>query len=631
MRAHTQHTAETALPAFLISFFFLISLIILLPSALAQDPAAKLLRPQANEIERSNTAAPADAMEDERRAFAISLVISLADETRSYSDLALRPRVLAHSADTLWKVDNTTARALFRRAWEAAEQGDAQDLTVKTKDNPPPMVVGLRRLSGRDLRAEVLSLVARRDRTLAEEFFTKLKKETEREIEDSKSGRQSRDGWSTTEAVTKRLLVAGKLLDDGQVETALEFAAPALDQVNVNSIRFLSALRIKSPQLGDQRFALLLARAQFDPSSDANTVSGLSSYAFSPGFYVTFSADGGSRWTQGDSDVSAPNLSPDLVNRFFEVAGAILRRPLLPPDQDFTSAGLTGKRKVIMRLLPLFDQHAPETAAALRAQLTAMGGDPKTADNPLLTDGLQPEETGGKLVEAMLGRVDRAKTSAERDSIYADAAVSLASQGDLRAKDVSDKIAESSVRDEVRQFVDFEFVQNSIRKKDAEEAFRLAKTGQLSHTQRAWAYTQAGGLLTNSQPPRSVELLEAAMDEAQRIDSNVADRTVILIGLAKQFLTVDHVRAWEIMGEVVKAANSTELFTGENSQISSFMSTNNAVKLVRIGGPDFNLSGLFKLLTQDDFYRSIDLAKSFKNLGPRATATLAISRAVLDK
>src|ERR1041384_4075180 len=220
MRAHTHHTAETALPAFLISFFFLVSLIIPLPSALAQDPAAKLLRPQANEIERSNTAAPADAMEDERRAFAISLVISLADETRNYSDLALRPRVLARRADTLWKVDNTTARALLRRAWEAAEQGDAQDLTVKTKDNPPPLVVGLRRLSGRDLRAEVLSLVARRDRTLAEEFFTKLKKETEREIEDSKSGRQSRDGWSTSEAVTKRLLVAGKLLDDGQVEAA---------------------------------------------------------------------------------------------------------------------------------------------------------------------------------------------------------------------------------------------------------------------------------------------------------------------------------------------------------------------------------------------------------------------------
>jgi len=297
-------------------------------STLAQTIAEKKLHAKASEKETSKVS-EADPVEGERRAFAISLVISIANEARSYSDLALRPRVLARSADVLWNADNTTARALFRRAWEAAEKGDAEDVTVKTKDNPPPMVIALRRASGRDLRSEVLSLAARRDRALGEEFFAKLKNENERELEDSKSKRQSSDSWSTSEAASKRLQVAGKLLDDGQVERALEFAAPALDQVNAKSIGFLSALRAKSSEAADQRFALFLARAQFDPSSDANTVSGLSSYAFTPGFYVTFNADGGSRWSQGDSiNVSAPNLPPALVNRFFEVAGAILLRPL---------------------------------------------------------------------------------------------------------------------------------------------------------------------------------------------------------------------------------------------------------------------------------------------------------------
>jgi hypothetical protein len=237
-----------------------LSCLLVLPlPTLAQTTAEKKLQAKASEKETSRISA-ADPLEDERRAFAISLVISIADEARSYSDLALRPRVLARSADALWNADNTTAQALFRRAWEAAEKGDAEDVTVKTKDNPPPMVIALRRASGQDLRSEVLSLAARRDQALGEEFFTKLKNENEREIEDPKSMRRSSDSWSTSEAASKRLQVAGKLLDDGLVERALEFAAPALDQVNANSIGFLSALRAKSPEAADQRFAALLWR-----------------------------------------------------------------------------------------------------------------------------------------------------------------------------------------------------------------------------------------------------------------------------------------------------------------------------------------------------------------------------------
>lgn len=629
MHAQTANTGRGIVPA-LTFISLLCSFVLPLPTP-AQSPVGKTLQSKAAEKEPGNIN-EAGRPEDERRAFAISLVVSIADEARSYSDLALRPRILARSADALWEADNTTARALFRRAWEAAEKGDAEDVTVKTKDNPPPIVIALRRSSGRDLRSEVMSLAARRDRTLGEEFFTKLEKENEREIKDSKAARQSSDSWSTSEAVSKRLQVAGKLLDHGQVERALEFAAPALDQVNPNSISFLSALRAKNPEAADQRFALLLARAQFDPSSDANTVSGLSSYAFTPGFYVTFNADGGSRWRQGDSiNVSVPNLAPALVKRFFEVASAILLRPLPTSDEDFTSSGRKGKRMVMLRLLPLFDQHAPDTAAALRAQLTALGGDPKTADNPSLTDGLQAEETGGKALETMQNRADRAKSSGERDAIYADAAVSLASQGDIQAKDVSDKIDESALRTEVRRFVDFEFVRISIRKKEAAETARLAKSGQLTHSQRAWAYTEAARLLIDSDRPRSLELLEEATGEARRIDGNTSDRAVLLIGVATQFLAPDRIRAWEIMNEVVRAANSTEKFTGDNEQIASFMGTNRFVKFINFGGKDYSLSKAFRLLTEDDFHRSIDLAKSFKNSGPRATAILAISSAVLEK
>jgi hypothetical protein len=567
-----------------------------------------------------------------QRAFAISLVTSVANDARSYGDLILRTHVLAQAADTLWNADRDTARTFFLRAWEAAEKGDTEELT-KTKDSLPPMVIGLRRASGRDLRLEVLILVARRDRLLGEELLAKLKNNTEREAKDSDGN--TGDSWSASDAATKRLALARRLLDEGQVDRALEFAAPALNQVNAKSIGFLSALRGKQPELADQKFVLLLARAELDPSSDANTASGLSSYAFTPAFYVTFSSVGGASWSQESETNSPPNLPPVIRARFFQTAAAILMRPLRPPDQDNTTSGRVGKLMVIKRLLPLFDQYAPDMAIALRAQMVDLTNDvpanARSDDNSLLTKNLPSNETSGDTFQKMQDRVDHANTSKERNSIYADAAATLAEQGDARAQDVAEKIDDPDLRAQVRRYVDIKFIQIAIQKKNAAEVGRLASTGQLTHLQRAWAYIQAAQLVINSQRTRSLEFLEEAAKEARRIDAAEPDRARALIGVATQFITADGVRAWEIMDEAIKSANSTKVFSGEDVLLYFPLATKSGLKIIDISGDAFRLEGIFRLLTKNDLYRALDLAKSFKDEGPRATAVLTIADVMLKE
>lgn len=611
-----------------------LSCLLLLPVPTpGQSDSPKGIQAKSNELKRSKLT-EIDLSEAQRHGFAVSFVISLANEARAYNDLALRPRVLAGAADVLWDADKVTAQALFRRAWEAAEKGDAEEVTVKTKDNPPPMVIALRRMSGADLRSEVLSVVARRDRSLAEEFFAKLKSDNNRETHDSKSTQRPRDSWSISEAASKRLQVATNLLNDGQVERALEFASPALDQVNAKSIGFLSELRPRNAGAADQRFALLLARAALDSSSDANTVSGLSSYVFTPGLYITFKPYGGATWSQPAESMAPPDLPTPLRDNFFQLAAGILLRPLPPPDQDFSSSGLAGKVMVIRRLLPLFDQYAPDTAAALRAHLTALSGnssnDTTNNDNPLLTQGIKPEDSARDALERVQDRIDHAKTSRERDQIYADAAVTLATNGDVRARDLADKVDDSDRRGQVRQFVDFQFVQLAIGKKEASEAARLAKAGELTHTQRALAYTQAARLLMDSQRQRALELLEEAADETVRIEGNTPDRAVLFVGVAMQLVTADPVRAWEIMDNAVRAANTAEDFTGENVFRFSTM-TRSGLKSISISGGHFSLAGVFRSLAKNDLYRSMDLAKRFKNDAPRSSAILAIASAILVK
>jgi hypothetical protein len=45
---------------------------------------------------------------------------------------------------------------------------------------------------------------------------------------------------------------------------------------------------------------------------------------------------------------------------------------------------------------------------------------------------------------------------------------------------------------------------------------------------------------------------------------------------------------------------------------------------------DFDLDGIFRELATKDYDRAVELARGFQAEGPRAVATIAIARAILD-
>jgi hypothetical protein len=487
------------------------------------------------------------------------------------------------------------------------------------------------------MRSEVLRMVAKRDRKLSEEFLKKLEDAAEREAKDAAADadlRRASDQWSAPAAKAKRLALARALLQDGDVERAMQYAGPVLDQVNKDTMGFLSVLRQKNPQAADGAFASLLARAGQDPLSDANTVAGLSSYAFTPLLYITFSADGGSYANQEGPLTGPPDLSSQLRAAFFQVATGILMRPLPPPDQDFTTSGRTGKYMVIKRLLPLFEQYSPEQAALLRTEMTALASNipdgARPEGNRAIDRGIVPDNPKGDPLETMQDRLDHAKTSTERDGIYADVAAALANKGDARARDLASKIEDSEFRNKALGYIDFELLRDAFQSKDAAKLLRIARTGELTHIQRAWGYTQAA-LLTTKDPARAIEYLQEAATEARRIDGSDPDRARGLVAVASGFARTDRVRAWEMITEAVKAANGAEGFTGEDGLLSARLQTKNMVVATNASADDFDLSGVFMSLAGDDLYRSIELARTFTSNTARANATIAIARSVLDQ
>jgi hypothetical protein len=162
---------------------------------------------------------------------------------------------------------------------------------------------------------------------------------------------------------------------------------------------------------------------------------------------------------------------------------------------------------------------------------------------------------------------------------------------------------------------------------------QLAGAGELTRIQKSWAYTQAARLLLESDHDGALDLLQKAIDEAERMDADDPDATFAMIGIATQFLTADRVRAWELLSKTVKFANAAEDFTGDDIRMPkrSMLVTKSGTRFVHLPDDDFNFSRVIRALAQDDLFRSMELAKSFKYDGPRANATIAIAKAILEK
>lgn len=627
------------------------------PGGAQEQPAAKP-KPAKASAKKPAAEAP-DPMAELRRTTAISLVSTLADDARTFRDPALRARVQARAADALWETEREKAFTLFRRAWDEAEAADAEaDRRVADDRARQQRERGYASVQlGPSLRTEVLRLAAKRDRALGEEFLTKLDEARKRELEsaatsgerptdaapanrgDKQTEQPRPDPMETPPAVAKRLRLAIQLLQDGDVERATQFAAPALGAVYPPALEFLTRLRATNAQAADERYAMLVARAAQNPASDANTASLLASYLFSPTLYMTFSATAGSNansWGNGPGQPQPPtDVPPQLRAAYFRTAAAILLRPTPTPDQDRTSAGRAGWYMVITRLLPLFDQYAPDRSALLRAKQASLAPDTpegtRGPNNNALTRGLVPEDPNRDRVAETLGRLDRAKTAEERDAVYVDAVFDAMRQKDPRVEEFLGKIEDADTRQKLRAFIDMDAAREAVNERNAAEALRIARGNSLTSIQRAWVLTEAARLVSKEEPGRAVEILDEALAEAkERIDAASVERVSALVSIATQLYELDRARTWEVMHEVVKAANAAKSYTGADGRISTRFQSRGMTMASSSTVQSFDLTDIFTKLAREELQRAADLARSFEGEAPRSFATLAVARSVLD-
>ena len=620
-------------------FSTLLLLLTLSPHASAQTPAAVTPTPAPRKAERlSAPKGEADPLAAQRRAQAVALLTSLADEAAGFRDETMRARAQARAADALWETDKEKARTLFRRAWEAADSADREALRKMEEEMNAQLARGgvAMHSSPPELRAEVLRLAARRDRALGEEMLAQLAKSAEDEADAAKpvTGAASRRGDTS-----QRLGLARQMLEEGDTERALQFAEPALVRADMQSIGFLSSLREKETATADRLYAALVARTEADPASDANTVSALMSYVFTPFIFFTVTPRGGvGTSTLSRSNVTLPEVAPALRTGVLRAAARIMLRPQTNEEYERTSSGRTGTYVIIRRLLPFFEQYAPDLTAPLNARVAMLAADvpegvrSNDASGNYAFRPKRDEEAPAKdAVQEALDRAERTTGVGERDDIYASAAVSAAWRGDARADDLLAKVNDADLAQRVRKFNDFAFVRTALEKKEAEAAVTRARKGELSAFERGWAYERAADIISKTDRARSLSLLEEAANEARRIDNNDPDRARALTAVATRYEKLDRPRAWEFMSEAVRAANSAPAFTGEDGKLIAEFRTKHSGWMTDFNVQEFDLADVLAALAEDNWDRAVQLAQGFTGEAARITAVVTLGRAALLK
>ena len=176
--------------------------------------------------------------------------------------------------------------------------------------------------------------------------------------------------------------------------------------------------------LGEEFIALL---ARLDEKGPAQAGAGDLPYVFTPFIYFTSYKTSGTGMSSG-KDTPAPDVAPALRTSFMRAAAQILLRPTTPQEYDNTSAGRAGSYIIIRRLLLLFDRHAPDLTPALNARAASLLPDVPERLRAAEAEGgfsLSKSERAAPrdAVQAALERAERTTGTAERDEIYAAAAV----------------------------------------------------------------------------------------------------------------------------------------------------------------------------------------------------------------
>jgi hypothetical protein len=200
----------------------------------------------------------------------------------------------------------------------------------------------------------------------------------------------------------------------------------------------------------------------------------------------------------------------------------------------------------------------------------------------------------------------------------------------LRAREFVSKVEDTELRKQAQTYTDASLAMYFVDKKMPDQALELAHKGDLTQLIKTWVLTETAKLLAKTDKEKAMEVVDEAATEARRLEVSDPNLPRTLVAVANALKAIDPARVWDATFDAVKAANSAEGFTGEDGEIVVKFQSKSGSSVHTNDVADFDLEGIFGYLAAQDYDRAVELARGFEGEGPRAVATIAIARAILE-
>jgi hypothetical protein len=446
------------------------------------------------------------------------------------------------------------------------------------------------------------------------------------------------------------------MLGKGEVESAFKIAAPVVNEgASVALVFFLIRLSEQDATAGDAFYRLMIEQMRKGAAGDANTVLMLSTPIVSPELIVAVDEYGALVFHRIEHERPqagpSPAVSAATRNAFFNVAASVLLRPNTLRPGASEAQDKAARYLAIGRLLPFFEreaaQHAPELQARANALLngfTESSRNSLSSQLSLRTFGAPPSTDALRSHVEELGRTSEQR---ERDRITIRIIlIATRSRAWDRARRAAAELNDADVRRAANSFIavnqiaDISRAYADEKEDDYEEIVSFLKSIDVPPLASAWGYAQAAQVAVRRKDPQRVaELLTEAEHYAERTPPATSERVAAYGVIAKHAARINQQRAWELLTQLVKAANALSDYAGdevsieiraeENSRTEA--ATEDASTPFTLKTELFRLDNIFATMTHLDFERALSNARALEGGVPRVFAQLAIARAVLEK
>jgi hypothetical protein len=594
-----------------------------------------------------------DDKAEARRLQAVNLLVETADSARAFKDLLYRARIQMLVADALWPFDEARARQIFRRAWEAASAADRDEQRVE--EEATGVFSNSDAVTWTAARDEVLSKVAARDVKLSEAFLRELTEGRDRDEASKNREQTKRTPWGELSPMgARRLALAYEFLNRKESLRAGTIASPLLEEgVTGDMVEFILRYLV-SLEAGQTDilwlYRRLLEKALANQNTNANDILLLSSYVVSPQLLMVVDEKGSLQFR------SLPSSRPDLFDyittgAFYDLAiKVLLQRGSASQRASNPVQDRVARYIAIGRLIPIFEQAAPRYAQyvpVMRSQLASLSSEIEAGRREALSAQFELTSLTGKNARdplaPQLEQLARAGDKYERDRISLGLARRAARERLWdRAQRAAYGIEDADLRRAalafiaVNQIADISRAYRDDKEDDSESVARFVRRAEALPFASAWGLAQAAVIAARKKESGDEvnSLLTEAQSYAERADKDSRQRVAAYAVITGAAARVSRERAWDFFAHLVRAANSTPDYMGDETALATSANSSQGSDLseeLTIESDSFRLDNIFATMARIDFDKTVAQAQALTGEIPRAYARMATARAALEK